>query len=322
MSISFAWGANNIGQLGDGTYMEREEPVAVQDLTDVAAIAAGIYHNLAVLSDGTVRAWGLNGSGQLGDGTNDDSNVPVAVQNLTDVIAIAGGGSHSLALLSDGTVRAWGYNEYGQLGNGTNNDSNVPVSVVGINNIIAIAGGYEHSLAIQQSALSVICTADITVSNTQGQCGAVVEYPEPEVIDDCPEGYTIVCGPPSGSFFPVGETTVTCTLTDPCGNEAFCSFVVTVNDTEPPVITRPEDIIVLNDPGSTGAYVHYPELVVADNCPSDITIEYSPPSGSFFLPGTTRVTCTAIDASGNSSTCSFNVKVIVDPCRFFSGNSL
>src|SRR5678815_3263159 len=45
--------------------------------------------------------------------------------------------------------------------------------------------------------------------------------------DNCP-GTTVVCAPPSGSCFPVGVTTVTCTATDQAGNTATCSFTVTV----------------------------------------------------------------------------------------------
>ncbi len=42
-------------------------PVAVSGLGEVTAIAAGTYHSLALLSNGTVMAWGSNDSGELGD---------------------------------------------------------------------------------------------------------------------------------------------------------------------------------------------------------------------------------------------------------------
>jgi uncharacterized delta-60 repeat protein len=59
-------------------------------------------------------------------------------------------------------------------------------------------------------------------------CAAVV-YPPPVVGDNLP-GATVVCAPPSGSCFPVGTTTVTCTATDAAGNTAACSFTVTAFD--------------------------------------------------------------------------------------------
>jgi hypothetical protein len=164
----------------------------------------------------------------------------------------------------------------------------------------------------------ITCSPDITVMNDPGQCGAIVSFPTPTVSDECPLGFTVSCTPASGSFFPIGTTPVTCTVTDPCGGSASCSFTVTVVDTEPPVITCPTDITVFNDPGRNGAFVNFSEPTVSDNCPG-VTSVCSPASGSFFPPGTTTITCTATDAAGNTSTCLFNVRVIVDPCSFFSG---
>lgn len=93
--------------------------------------------------------------------------------------------------------------------------------------------------------------------------------------------------------------------------------ITLIPDTIPPTIECPPDITVFNDPGSNGAIVDYPPPTVSDNC-SAVTTVCSPASGSFFLPGTTSVTCTATDAAGNTSTCTFDVTVVVDPCRFFS----
>ncbi|MCM3677334.1 FG-GAP-like repeat-containing protein [Peribacillus simplex] len=155
---------------------------------------------------------------------------------------------------------------------------------------------------------TIICPSDITVSNDLHECGAVVIYPPP-TVSNCP-GISASCNPPSGSFFPVGTTTVTCTATDASGNQSSCSFEVTVEDTESPTIICPADITVFNDPGSSGEIVNYPPPTVSDNCPG-VTFSCSPSSGSFFPVGTTRVTCTAIDAAGNTSTCSFRVTVTV-----------
>lgn len=85
-----------------------------------------------------------------------------------------------------------------------------------------------------------------------------------------------------------------------------------------PVITCPDDIRVLNDPGRRGAVVNFPDPVV-DNICSDVMTECTPASGSFFPIGTTTVTCTATTAAGYTSTCSFKVTVVIDPCRFLSG---
>ncbi|MBI5299281.1 MAG: RCC1 repeat-containing protein, partial [Deltaproteobacteria bacterium] len=75
----WAWGANDFGQLGDGTTTERHTPVQVSDLSGVTAIAGGSVHSLALKSDGTVWAWGYNSNGQLGDGSTTERDTPVQV---------------------------------------------------------------------------------------------------------------------------------------------------------------------------------------------------------------------------------------------------
>ncbi len=164
-----AWGNNTSGQLGIGTTSQGETPpVAVTGLSDVASVAAGNNHNLALLIDGTVMAWGDNTNGQLGDGTTTSHSTPTPVPGLSSVVAVAadgfsdgnggpGGSNHSLALLADGTVKAWGDNTFGQLGDGTTVQRNSPVTVVKAANnaplvgIKAIDAGEIWSLALMSN---------------------------------------------------------------------------------------------------------------------------------------------------------------------------
>jgi alpha-tubulin suppressor-like RCC1 family protein len=74
------WGANDRGQLGDGTTSGRSAPAAVEGLAEaVLGISAGEDHTCALLGTGHVACWGANGSGQLGDGSTQDASVPVLV---------------------------------------------------------------------------------------------------------------------------------------------------------------------------------------------------------------------------------------------------
>lgn len=76
--------------------------------------------------------------------------------------------------------------------------------------------------------LDVVCSNDIVVFNDPNQLGAIVTFDDPTVTNICGNVSTI-CIPPSGSFFPLGTTTVICTATDKNGNTGSCSFTVTVN---------------------------------------------------------------------------------------------
>ncbi|ETT53537.1 Ig domain-containing protein, partial [Paenibacillus sp. FSL R7-269] len=107
--------------------------------TPKSLVAAGLYHNLQVKTNGHVLVWGGNYYGQLGDGTTTDKTTAVEVPGLTNVLSVAAGPYHSLALKSDGTVWAWGYNSSGQLGNGSQNNSLVPVQVKNLSGIIKIS---------------------------------------------------------------------------------------------------------------------------------------------------------------------------------------
>jgi len=85
----WAWGYNNYGQLGDGTYTSRNVPIQVGTARDWKSIAAGDYHTLAIKADGSLWAWGYNGYGQLGDGTG-LRNTPVRVGAPAGTAAAAG----------------------------------------------------------------------------------------------------------------------------------------------------------------------------------------------------------------------------------------
>ena len=177
----YAWGYNTYGQLGDGTGSNRYAPVRVKtpdrstypdlpkDFTYLQ-ISAGVYHSLALGSDGNAYAWGLNGSGQLGNGTSSSRNAPVRVKTpdrstYPDLpkdftyLQVSAGYQHSLALGSDGNVYAWGDNGSGRLGDGTGSNRYAPVRVKTPDRktypdlpadftYVQVSAGLDHSLAV------------------------------------------------------------------------------------------------------------------------------------------------------------------------------
>lgn len=128
----WSFGSNSYGQLGhdEGSGTDTEQP-PTEVMTDVAAIAAGASHGLAVMTDGTVWTFGRNNAGQLGRTENSVANpTPTQVGGIADVVAVAGGQEHSLALAADGAVFAFGGDAYGELGDGTSGSaSSTPTEV-------------------------------------------------------------------------------------------------------------------------------------------------------------------------------------------------
>jgi alpha-tubulin suppressor-like RCC1 family protein len=76
----FCWGANESGQLGNGTNSSEKVPVEVKTEERFTKLAAGGAHTCAISSDGVMYCWGRNAQGQLGDGTTTPQTTPVPVR--------------------------------------------------------------------------------------------------------------------------------------------------------------------------------------------------------------------------------------------------
>ena len=129
------WGRNGNGQLGDGTYANRNTPTKTTSLgldRTAIAISAGDAHTCAILDNGLVSCWGDNSYGQLGDGTNSTKNTPTLTSSLglgRAAVSITAGKFHTCAVLDNGSISCWGYNAAGQLGDGTYTDRYTPISI-------------------------------------------------------------------------------------------------------------------------------------------------------------------------------------------------
>lgn len=135
---------------------------------------------------------------------------------------------------------------------------------------------------------------------------AVVNYTGISVSDNVDPSPVFSCSPASGSVFPFGLTTVSCTATDAVGNtSALQSFTVNVLDNIKPVLTVPANISVTAIVPTAVTFA----VSATDNVDPRPAISCSPASGSTFPLGQTIVSCTGTDASGNSTTRTFTVTV-------------
>jgi alpha-tubulin suppressor-like RCC1 family protein len=136
------WGANDSGQLGDGTTENRLTPAVVvqspggPSLTGVLRVELGDQHSCALRNDGQVHCWGYNGSGQLGNNTNTTQSTPTPVLQapgggpVIDADGLVVGARHGCLRLTNGQARCWGHNKAGQLGDGTQDNRLTPVLVL------------------------------------------------------------------------------------------------------------------------------------------------------------------------------------------------
>jgi alpha-tubulin suppressor-like RCC1 family protein len=184
----WAWGSNNIGQLGNGFNgpgTDQNIPVMVVGLNNIVAIAAGGSHGLALKSDGTVWAWGSNQAGQLGNGTTTFNNAPSKVMGgflypyilpFTNIKAIGAGnlysrntdGENSSALSAGGIVYSWGSNSSFQLGIGNTSTTPkyYPTKAEGVTDVKSISNISSHAIILHSDG-----TVCVVGDNTFGQLG-------------------------------------------------------------------------------------------------------------------------------------------------------
>jgi len=145
---AYCWGANDRGQLGDGTTTDRSIPVRVLGALRFASVSAGNFHTCGLTTEGAAYCWGLNEQGQLGDGTEKQRSAPVAVVGGLRFSVLSAGGEQTCGVATGGTAYCWGDNNFGELGDGTTTSRLRPVRVQGGLNFVAVSGGLLHSCGV------------------------------------------------------------------------------------------------------------------------------------------------------------------------------
>lgn len=188
----WAWGTNEHGQLGDGTYHPKISPVEVGRGKTWIDIAAGDKFSIgvAVAANGEheVYTWGYNGLGQLGLGHYTRKHTPqlltIPNANYKRVVDVAAGNLFSMLVVSDtvGTgpnlLYTWGSNTNGELGigvaSGVRNSPQQPfhsVTNTPLVNVIKVAAGGNHALAIVQGTIREVFAWGLNDSGQVGHAG-------------------------------------------------------------------------------------------------------------------------------------------------------
>ncbi len=279
-----------------------------------APATAGVYNYFARYNPGTGASCAASPCVTATVTVNSLSSAPTGITGAQPICTPGGmtltaqGGT-----LGSGATYQWyagGCGSGSVLGTGQSLFVNPTVSTtyfVRISGICNTTGCFAVSINDTQNP-SITCPANISVNNNPNQCGATVSYTITS-SDNCSATNTLQTGLNSGSLFPIGSTLVTWRATDPTGNTAQCSFTVQVTDNQFPVTTCPANIVQDSDVGICGAVVNY-SVSVSDNCPGATTARISGnASGATFPVGTSTVVWRGTDASGNSTTCSFTVRI-------------
>lgn len=213
--------------------------------------------------------------------------------NTTSVTGIAASGSGDIT---------------GTLTNNTTTAQTVIFTITPTNN--GCTGDPITAEVIVQATPTIVCPGNITIANASGLCGSTATYsttasgiPTPTLSYSFSGATTgSGSGNGSGSFFNVGITTVTVTATNSCG-VTDCSFTVTVQDTEAPVITCPAPVTV-SCAGEVPA-ADITAVTASDNCTGTVITHVSDVISNQTCDNRYTITRTyrATDAANNTVTC-------------------
>jgi alpha-tubulin suppressor-like RCC1 family protein len=111
------WGANDYGEIGDGTAGNVRSPTRVRASLPLASISAGENMACGLTRDGRALCWGLNEDGQLGVGDSAVHHLPVPVRTRFRFRQLSvGAAGGTCGVLLDAHLLCWGRNDGGQLG--------------------------------------------------------------------------------------------------------------------------------------------------------------------------------------------------------------
>jgi alpha-tubulin suppressor-like RCC1 family protein len=152
------WGANDYGQLGNGSTKGSLVPIKVMD--NVASVSLSQFRFVAAIkTDGSLWMWGNNANGQLGNSYNGNmkkndgfdfkpfQSKPVKI--MEDVVSVSLGAMHTAAVKTDGSLWTWGFSEGGRLGNGLKGTKNFIEPIKVMDDVASVSCGSDYTAVVK-----------------------------------------------------------------------------------------------------------------------------------------------------------------------------
>lgn len=170
---AYCWGANDEGQLGDGTTTARERPVRVATDARFRSVSAGLSHSCGLTTDGRALCWGS----RLTAGARAPvvQARPTAVGGALRFTSLSAGSLYTCGVSEGGAAYCWGRNEWGNLGDGTTRDAFEPR---------AVAGGHRFRAIAARRTTGRSSTCGVTVDGKALCWGSESEALGRQVIED------------------------------------------------------------------------------------------------------------------------------------------
>lgn len=167
--ISYCWGDNQYGQVGDSTVNRRSTPARLRNPRVYVDLAPGGFHTCGIDVAGTAWCWGYARDGAVGNGQFFSGWYlePQAVATTLKFASITAGREHTCALTQDGSAYCWGSNQYGEVGDNSYMARNAPVAV-------ATNVKFSRLVAREYSTCGIATTTVVYCwgFNVQGQLGS------------------------------------------------------------------------------------------------------------------------------------------------------
>jgi alpha-tubulin suppressor-like RCC1 family protein len=146
--VTYCWGLNADGQLGDGTTTNRRAPVKVSGGMKFRTVSTGDFHTCGLDQSDKAFCWGRNSNGQLGNRSSTRRLIPAGVSDGLTFATLSAGGAHTCAVTPQHKAYCWGWNKYGQLGDGTFSRRSRPTLVAGGLAFSGVSPGRAHTCGV------------------------------------------------------------------------------------------------------------------------------------------------------------------------------